>query len=132
MKRPCCFRSTILSFLVTFVLLGWLASAARGADVFTYTGSLGTPRYRHAATLLADGKVLVAGGAYDIFNADLSTAELYNPATGTWSPTGSLARERESHTATLLPNGKVLVAGGVVRGGYTITLASAELYDPAT
>ena len=72
------------------------------------------PRHRtrtsHTATLLPNGKVLVAGG-YNGFGS-LSSAELYDPATGSWSPTGSLGTARDSHTATLLPNGKVLVAGG--------------------
>ncbi len=55
-----------------------------------------------------------------------SSAELYDPATGSWSATGSLATGRRYHTATLLPNGKVLVAGGYT-GAY---LSSAKLYDP--
>ena len=59
----------------------------------------------------------------------LRSAELYDPATGTWTVTGSLATARAEHTATLLPNGKVLVAGGEDSSG---ALASAELYDPAT
>ena len=58
----------------------------------------------------------------------LSSAELYDPASGTWSATGSLNTARYDHTATLLPNGKVLVAGGSGNGG---SLTSAELYDIA-
>ena len=71
------------------------------------------PRHRalsHTATLLPNGKVLVAGGYLEA--ASLASAELYDPATGTWSATGSLATGARNHTATLLPNGKVLVAGG--------------------
>src|SRR5439155_2319481 len=73
------------------------------------TGSMGTPRAFHTATLLQSGKVLVAGG---YLKGALSSAELYDPASGTWTDTGSMGTERESHTATLLPSGKVLVAGG--------------------
>jgi N-acetylneuraminic acid mutarotase len=96
------------------------------------TGSLGTgARYEHTATLLPNGKVLVAGGYNDGAGGSLSSAELYDPATGTWASTGSLGTGREKHTATLLPSGKVLVVGGYnpFAGGY---LSSAELYDPAT
>jgi uncharacterized repeat protein (TIGR01451 family) len=59
-----------------------------------------------------------------------ATAELYDPATGTWSVTGSMSTARGTHTATLLPNGTVLVAGGGSTGG--VATATAELYDPAT
>ena len=61
--------------------------------------------------------------------AALASAELYDPASGTWSATGSLGTARYDHTATLLPNGKVLVAGGVTAAA-TAALASAELYVP--
>ena len=82
----------------------------------------------HTATLLANGKVLVAGG-YNENGSDLASAELYDPATGTWSPTGSLGTARDSHTATLLTNGKVLVAGGGFDNvSNYVALASAELY----
>ena len=90
---------------------------------FGNTGSLNTARYFHTATLLPNGKVLVAGGAGSSGNY-LASAELYNPASGSWTPTGSLANARYAHTATLLPNGKVLVAGGAG--------TSTELYDPAS
>src|SRR5262249_13388760 len=75
------------------------------------------------ATLLPNGKVLVAAG----YNG-LSSAELYDPASGTWTVTGSLNGRRFNHTASLLPNGTVLVAGGQ-NGG---PLASTQLYDPAS
>ena len=91
------------------------------------TGSLGTARAYHTATLLPSGKVLVAGGQGT--SGSLSSAELYDPATGSWTATGSLGTARDFHTATLLPYGKVLVAGGQNGGG---SLSSAELYDPAT
>jgi Kelch motif len=93
---------------------------------FSDTGSLGNERDSHTATLLPNSKVLVAGG-YD--GNSLASAELYDPASGTWTATGSLATARYAHTATLLQNGKVLVAGGYGSGGST---PSAELYDPVT
>ena len=95
--------------------------------VFTNTGSLNTARSRHTATLLQNGKVLVAGGASV---SSSTSAELYDPASGTWTATGSLNTARYQHTATLLPNGKVLVAGG--RDASNHSIASAELYDPTS
>lgn len=100
----------------------------QASNTFGNTGTLGTARYRHTATLLSNGKVLAAGGA-NSSNAPIQSAELYDPATGFWSTTGSLIAARQLHTATLLPNGKVLVAGGTTGG---TALATAELYDPAT
>ena len=93
-------------------------------ETWTRTGNLNIARYGHTATLLPNGKVLVAGGFASGIGA-LASAELYDPASGTWALTGSLADARALHTATLLPNGKVLIAAGDL-------LASAELYDPAT
>ena len=87
---------------------------------------MGAFRQSHTATLLLSGKVLVAGGEN---NFPLNSAELYDPATGTWTATGSLATSRSSHTATLLPNGNVLVAGGFTDQNF-FPLNSAELYDP--
>ena len=91
----------------------------------TATGSLATARSGfHTATLLPNGKVLVAGGAVSS-GTYLASAELYDPASGIWSATGSLVIGRGFHTATLLPNGGVLIAAGV---GYSGVLATAELY----
>jgi hypothetical protein len=88
------------------------------------------------ATRLADGRVLVAGGAFDASHRGQAAAELYDPATGTWTATGSMLTGRYRHSATLLDNGKVLVAGGQVESkaslGDRCCLASAELYDPTT
>ena len=77
--------------------------------------------------------VLIAGGFDSTFNASAS-AELYDPASGTWTATGNLNNARVYHTATLLPNGMVLVAGGHDGPSFTPSdiLSSAELYDPAS
>ncbi|MEI6078341.1 MAG: kelch repeat-containing protein [Verrucomicrobiota bacterium] len=98
------------------------------AQKFSYTGSMNVARYYHAATLLTNGIVLVAGGVGN--SGYLSSAELYNPATGTWATTGSMNAAREGFTATLLTNGMVLVAGGFNPANHY--LQSAELYNPAT
>src|SRR5262245_56720368 len=84
-------------------------------------------RTYHTASLLADGRVLIAGGRADN-STPLSSAELYDPGRGTFIRTGNMMTPRLFHTATLLANGKVLVAGGYGPGK---SLASAELYDPA-
>ena len=103
-------------------------------DTWTRSGSLHQGRSGHTATLLQNGKVLVAGG-YDgvssVLPSDLDSAELYDPATGTWSVTGSLNRRRSSHTAVLLQDGRVLIVDGNT-SGYCPCGAPSELYDPAT
>jgi len=98
---------------------------------FTKTGSMSTRRASAVEALLPDGRVLVAGGESDGTNknARLASAEIYDPAKGTFSPTGSMATARVLASAAPLANGKVLVAGGYDANGF---LASAELYDPAT
>ena len=93
------------------------------------TGALNFARMRHTATLLPDGKVLVVGG---VMEDATSSVELYDPATGTWTPADSLHEARYQHTTTLLPNGKVLVTGGDGAGRSTRWLSSAEIYDPAS
>jgi hypothetical protein len=101
---------------------------------WTGTHSMNSVRFSHTATLLPNGLVLVAGGAATIFDASSATngAELYNPATGTWTVTGPMHTARYTHTATLLPSGKVLVAGGQSTNAFPNITASAEIYNPTT
>ncbi len=101
------------------------------SGTFSLTGSLNTPRVGHTATLLPNGEVLVAGGVNSAGNY-LTSAELYNPLTGTFTPTGSMQTSREFFTATLLANGEVLAAGGENSNLVFPFLSSAELYNPAT
>lgn len=99
-------------------------------NAFNFTGSLNTGRSGHVATLLPDGRVLVAGGTDNtspFFGICTDSAELYDPAAGTFSNTGNMTVGRCSISwgdAPVLGNGKVLILGG---GGPT-----AELFDPAT
>ena len=127
-------NGALLAILAFIGLVMMATSAAYGGTSGTWstTGSLNTPRFEHTATLLSNGQVLVAGGTNST-TGYLSSAELYNPATGKWSMTGSMTAAREGHQAVLLPTGEVLVAGGINGTlGQCGTLASAELYNPAT
>lgn len=118
------------------------------AREFVRTGSMTAGRIGHTATLLLDGRVLIAGGSRYTADAGLdgsgqpltATAELYDPATAVFTPTGSMTTPRAHHTATLLADGRVLIAGGgnsgteADHGGlfHGFALASAEIYDPST
>lgn len=114
----------------------WLATDT--ADLFdpatgTFAASgarLNTARGLFTATPLADGRVLIVGGIDPSASAGtLASAELYDPAAGTFAFTGSMATPRFGHTATRLPDGKVLIVGGDRNAA---TQSSAEIYDPAT
>jgi hypothetical protein len=86
-------------------------------------------RFGPATVLLANGKVLVAGGSPDSSDARLSSAEIYDPATGTWTPTGSMTVPR-SPVLVLLADGRALAVGGA--NDPDLRPASAEVYDPVS
>ena len=158
MKTECTPRLALLNprVLIGFALyaaglvlaLASMSSAVAGDDVaaelsssipaqatggmWTATGDLGTPRWRHTATLLPNDQVLVAGGGGN--SSDLASAQLYHPAIGRWQRIADMNHSHVDHTATLLPNGLVLVAGGAACNGAGSTgrCGPSELYDPTT
>jgi hypothetical protein len=101
---------------------------------------MNVPRCCLGATLLPDGRVLVAGGSNNGLHGELATpvslasAEMFDPKTNTFTSVGSMAVARQSFSPTLLPTGEVLVSGGVqlIKGGSTVCLGSAEVFDPAS
>ena len=107
---------------------------------FAATGNMTKGRANHTATLLPDGKVLIVGGCASLTSSGgcilpaLSSAELYDPVTGNFTPTGSMITGRAAwFTATLLANGKVLIVGGTPDPSRGFSVATdAELYDPFT
>ena len=104
------------------------AAGNAGAGAFVPTGSLATARQAHTATLLASGKVLVAGGRSGATTH--ASAELFDPAgnagAGSFAGTGDMVTARADHTASALPSGKVLVVGSGNFG-----MPSAEVFNPA-
>lgn len=120
-------RWSVVPALILFVLL---TSAARAGDAFIPTGDMGSPRALHGAAVLFDGRVLFVGGLAD-FGVHLIESELYDPATGTFSPGAAMTETRMRPTTIALADGRVLLLGG--RGGESgDALATAELYDPVT
>jgi Galactose oxidase, central domain len=90
------------------------------------------PRDEQTATLLANGKVLIAGGE-SLSGNSTATTELYDPLTGAWTLTGNMHAGRLEHAAVLLKNGTVLVSGGKRVTAATVTfLPSAEIYNATT
>ncbi len=127
-------RSIVFDPNEEFVVHAELYDPSTGT--FAFTGDMVAFHSAPTATLLMNGKVLIAGG--DVGDGDGASvnAELYDPATGVFSATGKLTTGREQNATVLLPDGTVLLAGGhggvpVSSGGYD-NLASAEIYNPTT
>ncbi len=102
------------------IAVGWLPA-----------GTMSTPRALATATVLEDGRVLVTGGFSGTGRRSLASAEIWDPATRTFTPTGSMGRQRVGHAATLLNDGRVLIVGGEP-GVETPNELGAEVWDPAT
>ena len=101
------------------------------AGSWSAAGTTFLGRYDHTATLLPDGRVLVAGGSTDA--AVAQTAEVFDPVTRTFSDTPPMTTPRSGHGATALPDGRVLIVGGTTQTPTRERIVeSAELYDPTT
>jgi TATA-box binding protein (TBP) (component of TFIID and TFIIIB) len=132
----------LLKIGAVLIVGGWTGRDAsrRTAEIydpetgaFSLTGTMSEPRGQHTATILKNGKVLVAGGGSGDYPSQTfyRSADLYDPATGKFTPTGQMTECRHKHAAILLPSGKVLIAGGSDDRGWHGEYSSAELYDPA-
>ena len=133
------YGSNSSSYTAGYVGLSSVEVYDPGTGTFTeIVGEDGAGTYGHTATLLPNGKVLLAGGFvnsvwdYSGISGSSNGANLYDSATGVFSPASSMTASRGGHTATLLANGKVLIAGGADQDPTGTGLASAELYDPST
>ncbi len=132
-------KSKLLSLVLLVIFLSTMSCKAQiarnserekdafGTGIINAIRSMNTRRAAHTATLLGNGKVLVAGGFAGDENS-LASAEVFDPKTNTFSSAGNMSFSRAGHSATVLPDGKVLIAGGY-NGNY---LDSAEIYDTKT
>ncbi len=100
-------------------------------ETWSFAGDISTPRDHIAAALLSNGSVLVAGGndGKGTDSSVLSSAEIFDPATGQWSSAGSMSQPRQGHSLVPLPNGAALVAGGDAGDD---PFQSVEIYDPSS
>ena len=102
---------------------------------FGRVGAMSVARVCHSATVMKNGKVLIAGGASALSNGvALESAEIFDPSKSSFSQTGSMTKARACPTATLRNDGTVLIAGGQSQNGIAppVDLTDSEIYDPTT
>lgn len=121
-------NNLILSFLLSSAALLSSTAMAQSGVIVNGIHFMVSPRSRHTATLLQDGRVLIAGGENCCSGSvpPLASTEIYDPATGVFTAAANMTTARSGHTATLLPDGRVLIVGGDSSNG------TAEIYDPST
>src|SRR6266446_7771384 len=122
---------SLVSRTASATLISSEPDAALSIPGWNLGSNLNKGRLNHTATLLPNGKVLVAGGEDLGAGMAAASAELYD-STGNWNETGNLKTGRYLHTATLLTDGKVVIAGGCGSSQPCVPLNSAELYDSTT
>ena len=91
--------------------------------------SMSSRRLYHTATLLRDGRVLLAGGDSNCLNYT-GSAQLYDPKLGVFAPANDMIADRQQHTATILSDGQVLFVGGLSSCKTLPPVLDAEIYDP--
>jgi len=128
-----------LALAVCVVGLVWLAAARAAQDAVPSAPrpSIGAQRSGHTTTVLADGRVLLAGGRVEVGGVQvwMRTAAVFDPSTGSLTPAGEMVGVREDHNAIRLKDGRVLITGGRGPAGpdgrAVEALATAEIYDPS-
>ena len=115
----------LIALAAAALTLAVFAGCGGGDPDTTEAPSIAQGRWAHTATLLEDGRVLIVGG-HETASKKLESAEIYDPASQTWSSAGNMSDKRgEGHSATLLSDGRVLVFGETDE-------PTSEIYDPAT
>src|SRR4030095_5309548 len=117
---------SLLAVVLGALVLNSVAIQPVSSGSFSLVGSMSQFRRAQTATLLSNGKVLVAGG---VPFAQAATSQIYDPVAQTWTNSGRLSTGRDFHTATLLQDGRVVVTGGQSANQL---LASTEVYEPSS
>jgi trimeric autotransporter adhesin len=106
-----------------------LACASIGVHAQVTTGGMTTPRMFHQASTLADGRILLTGGAVSASATSLASTEIYDPSTGVFTPMAPMLVAKRGHATVTLKDGRVLAAGGITTNSSVSSFA--ELFDPA-